>query len=88
MRHYAEKHDLGLVLTSPVAVRLPNQEVPVQSDILFVAKSRLDIVGENNIEAEPDLVVEILSPSNWKYDRGRKQEIYMPAGEKEYWSVD
>lgn len=88
MRHHAEKHDLGLVLTSPVAVRLPNQDVPVQPDILFIVKSRLDIVGENNIEAEPDLVVEILSPSNWMYDRGRKQEIYKQAGVKEYWIVD
>ncbi len=88
MRHHAEKHDLGLVLTSPVGVRLPNQEVPVQPDILFIVKNRLNLVGDNYVEAAPDLVVEVLSPGNWMYDRGQKLEVYEQAGVKEYWIVD
>ncbi|HEX6384139.1 MAG TPA: Uma2 family endonuclease [Anaerolineae bacterium] len=88
MRMYAVDHDLGLVLTSPVGVRLPAQEVPVQPDIVFVSKERRDIVGEEYIEGVPDLVVEVLSPSNWLYDRGKKQEAYRQAGVREYWIVD
>lgn len=88
MRTYADDHDLGLVLTSPVGVRLPDQEVPLQPDILFVSKERSDIVGQDYIEGTPDLIVEVLSPSNWLYDRGKKQEAYRQAGVREYWIVD
>ena len=88
MRRHAHKHDLGLVLTAPVGVRLPNQAVPVQPDILFVSKARHSIVGGDYINGAPDLVVEVLSPSNWLYDRGKKQELYRQAGVREYWIVD
>jgi Uma2 family endonuclease len=88
MRQYAEANDLGLVLTAPVGVRLPGQEVPVEPDILFVANQRSHIVGDKYIEGAPDLVVEVLSPSNWLYDRSIKQEAYRLAGVLEYWLVD
>jgi Uma2 family endonuclease len=88
MRLYADEHDLGKVLTSPVGVRLPDQPVPVQPDVVFVSKERADIIEHNYIEGAPDLVVEILSPSNWMYDRGKKQEAYRLAGVKEYWIGD
>ncbi len=35
-----------------------------QSDLLFISKERLNIIGESKIEGSPQLVVEILSPSN------------------------
>jgi Uma2 family endonuclease len=81
-------NNLGLVLASPVGVRLPEQDVPVQPDILFVSQERKHIVGDDYIKGAPDLVVEVLSPSNWLYDRGKKQEVYRKAGVKEYWIVD
>lgn len=88
MRQYAKSNNLGLVLTSPIGVRLPEQSVPVQPDIIFVSKDRLDVVAEDYIEGAPDLIVEVLSPSNWHYDRGVKQEAYRQAGVREYWIVD
>jgi len=36
----------------------------------------------------PDLVVEILSPSTAKLDRGAKLQAYERAGVREYWIVD
>ncbi len=36
----------------------------------------------------PDLVVEVLSPSTARYDRGRKMEIYEESGVREYWMVE
>jgi Uma2 family endonuclease len=36
----------------------------------------------------PDLVVEIISPSNIFSDRNTKKKIYQKIGVKEYWIVD
>ncbi len=88
MRVYADDHDLGIVLSAPTGVRLPNQPVPVQPDILFVSKLRQGIIKRDEVAGAPDLVVEVLSPSNWTYDRGLKQEAYRQAGVREYWIVD
>ena len=79
---------LGEVLTAPVGVRLPHQPVPLQPDIVFVRTERLGIVGEAYVEGTPDLLVEILSPSNWLYDRREKMQAYQEAGVTEYWIVD
>jgi Uma2 family endonuclease len=88
MRAYARTNSLGLVLTAPIGVRLPDEEATVQPDILFVGRDRAAIIGDDVIDGAPDLVVEVLSPSNWVYDRGRKQEAYRQAGVREYWIVD
>ena len=59
-----------------------------QPDILFVSNSRASIVTEANIQGAPDLVVEILSPSTERYDRGYKLVLYGRHGVLEYWLVD
>ncbi|MCP4578145.1 MAG: Uma2 family endonuclease, partial [Deltaproteobacteria bacterium] len=38
--NFAEKHSLGEVFSAPTGVRLPNQPVPVQPDILFIRAER------------------------------------------------
>jgi Uma2 family endonuclease len=85
---HARQHQLGQVIAAPCAVQLPNQPVPLQPDILFVQAGRTDIIGEAQVEGAPDLVVEILSPSNWLYDRREKFTLYQEAGVTEYWIVD
>ena len=88
MRYYARGKNLGLVLTAPIGVQLPDHAVVVQPDVLFVSRDRLDIVADDMITGAPDLVVEVLSPSNWVFDRTRKQQAYEQAGVREYWIVD
>jgi len=85
--HAIEGH-LGKVLQAPCDVRLPNQLVPVEPDIFFVKKESLSIIGDQVVEGVPDLIVEVLSPSNASYDRVKKFEIYQQAGVPEYWLVD
>lgn len=46
-----------------------------------------DIIKHNGIHGAPDLVVEVLSVSTAKNDRGRKMDAYAKAGVKEYWIV-
>ncbi len=88
MYQYARQHELGLVLTAPIGVRMPGQTAVVQPDLLFVHRERLHLVKDDVVDGAPDLVVEVLSPSNWIYDRTRKLDTYRQAGVREYWIVD
>ena len=70
-----------------VAVVLSDTNV-VEPDITFVSESRMDIVETDNIRGAPDLVVEIISPSNPERDVVRKRDIYARHGVGEYWIAD
>ena len=70
-----------------VAVVLADTNV-VEPDITFVSASGMDIVETDNIRGVPDLVVEIISPSNPERDVVRKRDIYARNGVGEYWIVD
>jgi Uma2 family endonuclease len=85
---FLRSQPVGEVLVAPVGVRLPNQPVPLQPDIVFIRAEHLEIIGEEYIEGVPDLLMEILSPSNWLYDRREKMQVYQEAGVPEYWIVD
>ncbi|MCX7840419.1 MAG: Uma2 family endonuclease [Anaerolineae bacterium] len=88
MANYVESRNLGWVVASPIGVRLPTQPVPFEPDIVFVSRAHKSIIQEQYIEGVPDLVVEVVSPSNWIYDRKEKFLVYQTAGVPEYWIVD
>lgn len=46
-----------------------------------------DKVKYNGVYGAPDLVVEVLSPSTAKRDRGYKKQVYEQCGVQEYWLV-
>lgn len=79
--------DLGVVLTSPIDVRLAD-DLGVQPDIVFVAAERLHILGDQEIDGAPDLVGEVLSPSTGYYDATAKRLAYAEAGVRELWLID
>ena len=58
----------------------------VQPDLCVVCD--LEKIDGRGCVAAPDLVVEILSPSNSRKDLKDKYEIYQEAGVPEYWIVD
>ena len=47
-----------------------------------------DKIRDDRICGAPDLVVEVLSRSTARYDRGRKMEVYAASGVREYWLAD
>jgi Uma2 family endonuclease len=78
---------LGEVFDAPIDVIL-DRETVVQPDLLFVSSARAAIISERGVEAAPDLVVEILSPSTEALDRGPKRQLYARYGVVHYWIVD
>ncbi|MFQ5616599.1 MAG: Uma2 family endonuclease [Anaerolineales bacterium] len=88
LANHIRSRGLGWLYHAPIGVRLPGQPVPIQPDLVFVSEERESIIGEENIEGVPDLIIEILSPSNWLFDRRDKFQLYESTGVGEYWIVD
>lgn len=88
LSNFVTTRHLGEVGMAPTGVRLPKQSVPLQPDIFFIAAGRSDVRFGHYVEGAPDLIVEVLSPSNWLYDRQEKFQAYQDAGVREYWIVD
>jgi Uma2 family endonuclease len=84
---YVEKNNSGEVYFAPFDVYLDDDNV-VQPDICFFSKNRLHLLGDRGAEAAPDLVVELLSPSNAYYDLRYKLELYERFGVAEYFIAD
>lgn len=85
---YAEARELGLVVSSPYLMRLPNRPAGREPDLLFVAKERIDRITRQLLDGPADLVVEIISPESIERDRGTKFVEYEAAGIPEYWLID
>lgn len=78
--------DSGEVVVSPQDVVLSGQTV--QPDIFWIREGGDCVIVDKHWEGAPDLVIEILSPSTAKYDRGAKFDIYETSGVHEYWLAD
>ena len=86
--NFIVEHKLGELFYAPCDVLLSNNDI-VQPDLLFVSRGRENLLrGGQNVQGAPDLVVEILSPSTAKQDRGKKRALYGKHGVTEYWLVD
>ena len=59
---HVKNNQLGQVRTAPLDVKLTENDT-VQPDILFIKKERESII-DGIVKGAPDLVIEILSPSN------------------------
>jgi len=58
----------------------------VQPDITVICDEKKR--GYEGCRGAPDLVIEILSPSNTTIEMERKLKLYQDAGIREYWIVD
>ncbi len=85
---YVDARDLGIVLGPEFQVRLGTQRRRRTPDLLFVARERLGIVRETEVDGAPDLVVEIVSPESRRRDREEKYREYEAAGVREYWIIE
>ncbi|MDR0494088.1 MAG: Uma2 family endonuclease [Treponema sp.] len=79
------------VYPAPYDVRLfyredENDDTVVQPDIVVVCDEKKR--GSEGCRGAPDLIIEILSPSNTAIEMERKLKLYQDAGVREYWIVD
>jgi Uma2 family endonuclease len=78
----------GCVLASHYKVKVTDAR-GVMPDIQYLANETWKIAGEKGLtEGRPELVVEVVSPSNRRHDRVRKLDWYAAIGVPEYWLVD
>jgi Uma2 family endonuclease len=79
------------VFASPLDVRLfPKKDnsdnTVVQPDLLVVCDK--DKLGKGSVNGAPDLIIEIVSPSNTHSEMFLKFHYYMKAEVREYWMID
>jgi Uma2 family endonuclease len=77
----------GQWMYAPADVKFDDGNV-FQPDILYISEERKREIIKQRIEGAPDLVIEILSPSNAYYDLRQKKDIYEKYGVKEYIVID
>jgi Uma2 family endonuclease len=85
--HFVNERKLGEVFVAPFDVYFTPHNT-VQPDIIFVSRERRRIIRADKIEGAPDLLMEILSPSNRIHDVVTKAALYATFGVPEYWLVD
>ncbi len=68
-----------------VDLHLSENERYVPDGMIVCEPSKIQTDG---VYGTPDLVVEVLSPSTAKNDKGRKKDVYEACGVREYWIVD
>ncbi len=98
-RHYTNQRRLrrlleslapsdGLVDTGLPFRALPEHELRV-ADVVYVSAEReRSISPDDNLHGAPDIVVEVLSPSNTADEICEKERLCLENGAKEFWVVD
>ena len=82
------EHGLGEVLYAPLDIIVQRDPLRTrQPDLLFISNERAGIILEDRIHGGPDLVVEILSPSNSRGEIEGKMSDYASIDVRECWFV-
>ena len=78
---------LGCVINAPVEVQLSAHDI-VQPDLVVIRTANLHIQTPGRVKGIPDLLIEILSPSNPGHELKTKRLAYQRCGVPEHWIVD
>ncbi len=85
--HFSRIGELGELFFAPTDLILADGTT-VQPDMFFVAGGRGHIITLRGCEGPPDLVVEVLSPSNPARDLETKRELYARHDIPEYFILN
>lgn len=84
---FEKTNNKGLFVYAPADVHFDDGNV-FQPDLLYISEKRKGEIVKQRIEGAPDLVIEILSPSNGYYDLRQKKDLYEKYGVAEYIIID
>jgi Uma2 family endonuclease len=84
---FCEEHGVGTAFHAPYDVIFGEGDY-LEPDLIFVRRDREDIIKKHGMVGPPDLVVELLSDTTARRDRGIKRERYEAYGVPEYWIID
>ncbi len=87
LRPHVQERALGIVLFAPLDVIFADTSIAVP-DLIYIDQPRAPLMSRRGIEGAPTLVVEVLSPSTQRTDRGRKLDAYARFGVDFYWIID
>ena len=84
---YTSKNQLGWLGVEKAMISLTRNDF--EPDLVFFRQEKAAAFeGDQLLFPAPDFVIEILSPSTAKNDRGVKMRDYAQHGVEEYWLVD
>jgi Uma2 family endonuclease len=84
---HCDDTEKGEVYIGPMDVYLDNENV-LQPDICLISENNISILKDAGADGAPDMIIELLSPSNAYYDLRAKFQLYEKYGVKEYFIVD
>ena len=87
LKEEIKKENPGRIFFAPLDVFLGTTNA-IQPDIFFISNANKTFIKEDGIYGAPDLIVEVLSPSNKNTDLIKKKAVYEQFGVKEYFIVD
>ena len=87
LKTFVESRQLGEVKTEKCLCVFPRNDY--EPDIVFFGREKAARFGDHTMKFPlPDLIIEVLSSSTEKRDRGVKFEDFQAHGVGEYWIVD
>ena len=85
--NYVKKNKSGKIGIEKMMVSLTRNDY--EPDVCFYKKEKSRLFSKNQMRfPAPDFIIEILSPSTEKYDRGTKFQDYAEHNVAEYWIID
>ncbi len=90
LRSFVKKHGPGKVLTGEVGIYVRHDPDYVRgAEVVFISSERIaQITSESYLDVAPELVVEVISPSNTWQEMRDKIEEYFAIGVAWVWIVE
>ena len=85
---FVRERQLGRVFVAPLDIVIRREPLRTrQPDVMFIGREQRFIIGPQVIEGAPDLVIEVLSPTNTRRELQGKLDDYRTIGVREAWVV-